>query len=525
MDRYETVIVGSGMNSLVCAAILARAGQRVAVVERNEVAGGCIRTEELFPGYTHDVLSSWYPLFTGGAAYAELGDELHELGLQLENTTTPTGVALPDGRSLVLSTDADANRARFNELLAGDGDRFASMIETFFADDSAIAFGLLGSELRNRSTVKLLAQEWWRRRSAGTIEFGGESLESCRAWLEREFRSDALRALVAPWVLHAGLGPDDAMSGLMGRVIIAATSAGGLPVVVGGSNKIVDAFVKLIEKHGGSVFTGTEVERVEVTRGRATAVVAADGRRFEATKAVVCNVTPQQLYGRFLEPSAVPSAVAQSAADFRFGRSAMQIHYALTAAPQWDDPDLANTAMVHVTPGLDGVSRAVNEAERGLLPAEATIVVGQPTTIDPSRAPEGASILWIQLQELPTRIAGDAAGELDVPADGRWNDTIAEAYAERIHARLVHHIPNLDQIVLGRRVFSPLDLEGLNPNLVGGDPYSGACTVDQSLWWRPGAWSKNHNTPVKGLFHIGASTHPGPGLGGGSGFLVAQQLS
>ena len=91
----------------------------------------------------------------------------------------------------------------------------------------------------------------------------------------------------------------------------------------------------------------------------------------------------------------------------------MQIHYALSEPPRWDgDERLGGTAIVHVTPGLDGVSRAVNEAERGLLPAEATIVVGQPLTIDPSRAPEGRGLLWIQLQELPWRIKGHASGVL-----------------------------------------------------------------------------------------------------------------
>ena len=68
----------------------------------------------------------------------------------------------------------------------------------------------------------------------------------------------------------------------------------------------------------------------------------------------------------------------------------MQIHYALSEPPRWEgDERLAGTAIVHLTPGLDGVSRAVNEAERGLLPAEATVVVGPPLTPDPSRAPEG----------------------------------------------------------------------------------------------------------------------------------------
>src|SRR5213076_752334 len=89
---------------------------------------------------------------------------------------------------------------------------------------------------------------------------------------------------------------------------------------------------------------------------------------------------------------------------FRYGRSEMQIHYALSEPPRWvGDDRLAGSAIVHVTPGLDGVSRAVNEAERGLLPAEATIVLGQPLTLDPSRALEGRGLLWIQLQATTLR--------------------------------------------------------------------------------------------------------------------------
>ena len=71
---------------------------------------------------------------------------------------------------------------------------------------------------------------------------------------------------------------------------------------------------------------------------------------------------------------------------------------------------------------------------------------------------------------------------------------------------------------------SPADLAAMNVNLVGGDPYGGACTLDQFFVWRPLRSTVNHATPVKRLYHIGASTHPGPGLGGGSGFLLANAL-
>ena len=73
-------------------------------------------------------------------------------------------------------------------------------------------------------------------------------------------------------------------------------------------------------------------------------------------------------------------------------------------------------------------------------------------------------------------------------------------------------------------MLSPADLEGLNCNLVGGDIYAGSCSLDQNLLWRPTGRMPGHKTALDGLWQIGASTHPGPGLGAGSGYLVAKQL-
>jgi phytoene dehydrogenase-like protein len=237
-------------------------------------------------------------------------------------------------------------------------------------------------------------------------------------------------------------------------------------------------------------------------------------------------VTPTQLYGRLLASGDVPSEVARAAARYRYGRGEMQIHIVMSEWPDWyGDERLAQTAIVHLTPGLDGVSRAVNEAERGLLPAEATIVCGQPCAVDPSRAPDGSWILWIQLQELPRgRVKGDAAGELDV-GDGSWTDALREAYADRIVGRLGRHVRNLERSTLARVALAPPEIEALNVNLVGGDIYGGSCALDQNFLFRPLPQAPGHRTAVEGLWHIGASTHPGPGLGAGSGYLVYKELT
>jgi len=349
-------------------------------------------------------------------------------------------------------------------------------------------------------------------------------MQTQRSWLEREFRSDLVRALLAPWVLHTGMGPDDALSSLMTKVIMFTLEAAGIPFVVGGSSRIVEAFRAFIEAHGSVMELEADVARVVVEHGEAIGVETTTGRTIAARHAVVCNVTPTQLYERLLSSEVLPERIAARARAFTYGRADMQIHVALSEPPEWHEPKLADVAVIHLTPGLDGVSRAVRESEQGLLPAEGTIVVGQPARADPSRCPPGRSLLWIQLQELPRVVRGDGASEIPVPASGAWTAELAEVYARRVLTRLGRHVLNLERATMRTAVLSPADLERHNVNLVGGDPYSGACTLGQLHLWRPLPGSRNHRTFVRGLYHIGASTHPGAGLGGMSGYLAAQDI-
>ena len=194
-------------------------------------------------------------------------------------------------------------------------------------------------------------------------------------------------------------------SGFMTQVIACALQLGGMPVPVRRRREARRRARGDRARRGRRAAHRGRRRAVLVTDGGATGVALAGGETVEAARAVIAGVTPTQLYGRLLgDGDAPPEVTRRPRAAIRYGRAGMQIHLALDEPPRWRGGDaerLAGTAIVHVTPGLDGVSRAVNEADRGLLPAEATIVVGQPCAVDPSRAPEGKSILWLQLQELP----------------------------------------------------------------------------------------------------------------------------
>jgi len=516
-DAFDAVLVGSGINSLACAALLARADWRVCVLERNDWFGGAIKTEELTePGYLHDVYSAWHPLWVGGPAHAELGDELEARGLEYVNTDLPTATAFPDGGASFLLRTVEGNQQELGPEWPGVVDRFLP--------NADLAFGVLGTELWSPAGLSLGAKAVRRHGRAGALAFLGEVLQSSRDWLETTFASERAHGVLAPWVLHTGLGPDQATSGFMTQVIAFAVQEGGMPVPRGGGARLAETLVQLIRDHGGVCEAERDVERVIVRSGRAVGVRLTDGETVEAERAVVASVTPTQLYARLLADADVPEPVSEGGRRFRYGRAEMQIHYALSEPPRWDgDERLGGTAIVHLTPGLDGVSRAVNEADRGLLPAEATVVVGQPLTLDSSRAPDERGLLWIQLQELPWRIKGDANGELDV-GSGEWTDELRERYADRIQARLARHVPNLESSIVKRVALGPHDLQRANVNFRHGDPYGGSLALDQNFLWRPFGQSPGHTTPVERLWQIGASTWPGPGLGAGSGTLVARKL-
>jgi phytoene dehydrogenase-like protein len=371
-----------------------------------------------------------------------------------------------------------------------------------------------------------IAREAWKRGPRALLAWFGQALRPSRNYLEATYASEAVHALWAPWGLHCGLNPESAYSAQMIKVIAFAVELAGCPIAVGGAKSLLGAFERLIGDQGGAIRTGADVEKVLLdAAGRATGVTLSSGETIQAGKGMICSMTPAQLYGRLLRDNAPPSEISAGLRSYRHGKGDMQIHYALDAPPSWNGgEELGKVALLHVTPGLDGVSRAANEAERGLLPAEPTICVGQPTALDPSRAPDGKAILWLQLPEAPRFLKGDAAGQIAAPADGQWTPAIREAYADRVEALFSRHIKDFKSLVIARKAYSPADLESMNVNLVGGDPYGGYCGLDQFFVWRPFASSINHRTHVPGLYHIGASTHPGPGLGGGSGFLLAGAL-
>jgi len=314
--------------------------------------------------------------------------------------------------------------------------------------------------------------------------------------------------------MHLDFSPDIAGGALFPYLEGLANQSFGMVIGQGGADTVIKAMSAYLAELGGEIYLENEVTRVRVTNGRASGVEFADGRSIEASRAVIANLAPQILFGRLLPDGAAPKPVTERMRQYRNGPGTLMIHLAVDALPNWRaGEELKRFAYVHLAPSMDAMARVYQDAIAGLIPSEPVVVVGQPTAIDPSRAPHGKHVLWLQVRTLPTHPRGDD-----------W-DEIKEAVADRVVDIVESYAPGLRSQILGRAVFSPKDLERENANLIGGDSLNGSHHLDQNFIFRPvPGWSR-YRMPVKDLWLIGAATWPGTGLGAGSGFMAAKMLA
>ncbi len=520
---YDAVVIGAGINGLVAAAELAAAGWSVALVDEHERLGGFIASDELTePGFIHDTFSSWHPLFVAGPAYAALGADLHRHGLEYANSDELVTASVSEHGTALAHRDPERTAAALHD--PRDRDAYLAMVAQMQRWAPHV-FGALASEFGLRRLISLGASTVRDLGPAESAELLRAAVQSGRGLLRERFHGWEVDQLWTPWLLHAGLSPDHASGGVMLPVMALTMHTAGLPVVVGGAGRFVDAFRQLLDERGVDLLTATRAERIETDHGRARAVLT-DRGRLVARRAVLVSSSTQRLHRELLAdvPGSRPPHRGRSAESItpRTGRAAMQIHLALDTPVQWRDERLRQVPLVHLSDGAAGTGIACAQAEAGLLPSMPTVAVGQQGVLDAGRAPAGRATLWLQLQELPFAPRGDAAGELDVTRG--WDEALTGGYLDRVLARIEPHAPGFRATVSDARVISPRELQARNANAVDGDPYGGPGELDTSLVWRPRT-GRGHTTPVQDLFHIGAFTHPGPGLGGGSGHLVAQRLT
>lgn len=520
MERFDAVLIGAGHNSLACALHLAVRGWRVGVFERAAVPGGAVKTGEYtLPGFRHDWAAMNLSLFAGSAFFKAHAAELARHGLEFVPVAQPFASAFPDGTWLGIGTDAAANRARIAALSARDAEAWDALTAAF-PERARDVFALLGAPMKMHALARFSWGLWRRRGVRGATELARFLLSSPRAWLDESFEAPKLRALLAAWGLHLDYAPDTAGGAVFPYLEGMAGQAFGMALGKGGADTLTRALVAAIRARGGTVECGAEVTAIRHQNGKAEGITLADGRRIDAERAVIANLAPKALVR--LTGGTGNAGFDRRMTGYAHAPGTMMIHLAMDALPDWAaGAALKGFAYVHLAPSLDQMARTYQQAKAGLLPDEPVIVVGQPTVFDPSRAPEGKHVLWLQVRMVPGTIQGDALGR--IAATG-WAEA-AEPMAERALDIVERYAPGLRGHILGRRIVTPAELEADNPNLVGGDQLCGSHHLAQHFLFRPAPGHADGATPLRNLHLTGAAVWPGAGTGAGSGYLLAQKLA
>lgn len=515
----DAIIIGAGHNSLACACHLACQGWTVAVYEQAAEPGGAVKTGAYtLPGFRHDWAAMNLSLFAGSAFHTEHGKELAGHGLAFAPTANPFASVFPDGRWLGISNDVALTTARVRGFSDTDAEAWTKLTAAFPAEAETI-FGLLGSPMNMRALSSLGWKTWRTKGGGGTLDLARFLMMSPRAWLDETFESNHVKATLAAWGMHLDFAPDIAGGALFPYLEAMAGQAFGMVLGQGGADTTIKAMVNMLKAHGGSVHCNASVTRIEQAAGRATGVALADGSFIRAKRAVIANVAPSAL----LKLTGGTGDVRHEAAMKGFGHApgTMMIHLAMDALPNWNAPDLKRFAYVHIAPSMDQMARTYAQAKAGLLPDEPVIVCGQPTVVDPSRAPDGKHVLWLQVRMAPGVIKGDAKGEIDTTD---WADA-ATPFANRALDILELYAPGMRGKILGQHIVTPAMLETDNPNLVGGDQVCGSHHLHQHFINRPARGYADGTTPIRNLYHTGAAVWPGGGTGAGSGTLLAKKLA
>lgn len=519
MAEFDAVLIGAGHNTLAAALHLAAKGWRVAVFEGADVPGGAVKTGAYtLPGFRHDWAAMNLSLFAGSAFCKQYGAELTRHGCGFVPVSHPFASSFPDGRWMGVSTDLAETTARIAAISPADAETWQRLVAGFGAEAPHL-FGLLGSPMKFRALAYFILKTLRAKGLGGTLDLTRFLLASPRQWLEETFQHPQTRAMLGAWGMHLDFAPDVAGGAMFPYLEGMAGQAFGMVIGAGGADTVIKALVAAISARGGVVECGTPVARVLRDGGRASGVELADGRVILARRAVIAGVAPRALPRL---TGATTPAFDGAMTRYAHAPGTLMIHLAMSGLPDWRaGAELQRFAYVHIAPGLDQMARTYQQARAGLLPDEPILVVGQPTVADPSRAPDGQHVLWLQARMAPGTITGDAAGQI---AATDWTSA-AEPFAERVLDILETHAPGTRAKILGRRIVTPAELEADNPNLIGGDQVCGSHHLAQNFLFRPARGHADGATPIANLHLTGAAVWPGAGTGAGPGFLLARKLA
>ncbi len=512
------IIIGAGHNGLVAAYYLAKAGLKPLVLERREMVGGACVTDEFHPGFRCSSLAT-----SAGPLLPQIINDvqLQKYGVEFIKPSVQV-CALNDGAPICIYDDVNHTAAELAKASAKDGANYSEFVG---------AFDRIGSALRplltmtppdidspTKSELWNLGKLGWKIRGLGKkdeyrlLRYGPMAVADLAAeWFENE----TLRAIVAArGIFGAFAGPWSA--GTSAPLLLQAAMSGGAisPTIFvkGGMGALTQALAKAATDAGAEIRTNAEVKSIEVKEDRVAGVVLTNDESIP-TWTVVSNGDPGVTILQLLDYSGDLLTFRARAQNYRAHGVVAMVHLALSALPKFVGVDSKEklSSRIHIGPDIDYIEHAFDAAKYGDFSTKPFMEVTIPTLTDPSLAPNGAHVMTIHAQYAPYKLE-----------DGDW-DSRREELGEAIVNALSDYAPNLKELIVGRRVLTPLNLERTF-GLTGGHIHHGEMSLDQLFAFRPFIGAAQYRTPINGLYLCGAGTHPGGGVTGAPGFNASREV-
>jgi phytoene dehydrogenase-like protein len=463
----EAIVVGSGPNGLACAAVLARAGMKVTVIEAAPTIGGGTRTSELtLPGVLHDHCSAVHPMGAASPAFAELDLAAH--GLEWCWPDVDLAHPLDDGTAGVMLRSIGETAAG----LGADGRAWTRLFER-----PAAGFAALNEDI-------LLPVVHVPRHPLRLVRFGLPSLAPATL-LARSFQTPQARALFGGVAAHALSPLSQLLSSAIGMAMISAGHHIGWPVARGGSQAITDALAAVVVAHGGTIETGRRVTSL-------TELPRVDALVLDLAPAGVVDIAGDRL----------PSRVRRAYERYKHGPGAFKVDLAVEGGIPWTNERCRRAGTVHVAGAFEEMVVAEREINRGRMPERPFVLLAQQYLADPGRSAGDVHPVWTYAH-VPAGYDGDAT--------------------DALIAQIERFAPGLRERIVAQAVRPATEWPAYNPNYIGGDIAGGANTPLQ-LFARPRITLSPYRTGIPGVFICSASTPPGGGVHGMGGYNAAQAV-
>lgn len=517
----ELILIGGGINGLVAAAYLAKAGVKVLLLEARDALGGLAAGGEPIPGFRCDVVASdagW--LLPDIAADLELGAAGLELVVPEACVFSPQDGA----RSLTLWTDPARTAAEIGRFSPEDAhrwpeftaqvSRFAAVLEAVYAVTPPHVPDATGPDLRTLIGLGAKLRRLGRREM---VEFLRVAPMPVADWLDDWFGGDALKGAVgAGGITRLFQGPRAAGTTfvmLHHQVGRPAGAVRGAHLVKGGAGALAAVLATVAKGFGAEIRTTAPVREIVVRDGRAIGVALETGEHL-AARQVVSSADPRRTLCGLLDAGHLDAEFLRAVRNIKCRGVSATVHLALGELPRFSaaPSDEALRGAITIAPSLDYLEHAYDDAKYGAVSRHPYLEARIPTLLDPSLAPPGRHLLTIQMQYAPYHLR-----------PGGWDAAAKDRLADLAIDTLSTYAPNVRGSVLGRHVVTPKDLED-RYGLTGGHGDHGELTLDQILFMRPVAGWARYRTPIEGLFLCGAGTHPGGGLAGAAGRNAAKEM-